>query len=238
MFDLCDDIDDMAVHPALREAEDRLFERADLVFATADALVEKAARHGRGDAHYVPNGVDSARFPETGRREGPVRRAVYVGAIYEWLDEDLLAEVATARPGVEFRIVGPVRRPLNRLRGISNVAIPGPVSAAEVPAELAAADLAMIPFRPGLLTRATDPLKLYEALVAGRPVLATELVQGERFRPAVRTETTAAGWIEAIDDLGTGRWAFDERAMRERVSREESWDERFARMERALGEGG
>jgi glycosyltransferase involved in cell wall biosynthesis len=234
VFDLCDDIDDMEVHPALREGEAALLRQADVVFATAEALVEKARRVRDGEVHYVPNGVDGARFGADIEPPGKLRRVLYVGAIYEWLDEDLIAEVAAERSDLEFRIVGPVRRPLPRLSRMANVSIPGPVAAAQVPAEIAAAQLCMIPFRPGPLTEATDPLKLYEALIAGRPVLATALHQGERFSPAVRLEQTPAGWLQALADLDSGAWSVDTAALRERVAREEDWRERFARMDRAL----
>lgn len=233
VFDLCDDIGDMEVHPALREHEAVLLRSADVVFATADALVAKA-RKVRDDVHYVPNGVDAARFSAGVEPAGELRRVLYVGAIYEWLDEDLIVAVASQRPDLEFRIVGPVRRPLPRLDSMANVSLPGPVAAEDVPKEIAAAQLCMIPFRPGPLTEATDPLKLYEALVAGRPVLATALHQGERFAPAVRLERTAEGWLRALAELESGAWSFDAGALRERVARDEDWQERFARMEQAL----
>jgi glycosyltransferase involved in cell wall biosynthesis len=234
VFDLCDDIDDMEVHPALREGEARLLEIADVVFATSEALVAKAGRVRGGDVHYVPNGVESARFATAAPRPARLRRVLYVGAVYEWLDEDLVAEVARGRPDLEFRIVGPVRRPLRRLTELANVSIPGPVAAANVPGEIAAAQLCMIPFRPGLLATATDPLKVYEALISGRPVLATALPQVERFSPAVRTETTAAGWLRALSDLESGRWSFDAEALRRRVQQDEDWGVRFAQMDQIL----
>jgi glycosyltransferase involved in cell wall biosynthesis len=234
VFDLCDDIDDMDVHPALREGETELLKQADVVFATADALVEKARGIRHGEVHYVANGVDGGRFSADIKSPGKLRRVLYVGAIYEWLDEDLVVAVAAGRPDLEFRIVGPVRRPLPRLEQMANVEIPGPVAAERVPEEIAAAQLCMIPFRPGPLTEATDPLKLYEALIAGRPVLATALHQGERFAPAVRLETDAAGWLQALADLDSGAWSFDAEALRERVAREEDWRERFSHMERVL----
>jgi glycosyltransferase involved in cell wall biosynthesis len=237
VFDLCDDIEDMQVHPALRQGEEVLLREADVVFATAEALVEKAERVRRGEVHYVPNGVEAARFGTNVEPAGELRRVLYVGAIYEWLDEDLIVAVATRRPDLEFRIVGPLRRPLPRLEAMANVSIPGPVAAEEVPGEIAAAQLCMIPFRPGPLTEATDPLKLYESLIAGRPVLATALHQGERFAPAVRLETTADGWLQALAELESGAWSFDATALRERVAREEDWRERFARMDRALATG-
>jgi glycosyltransferase involved in cell wall biosynthesis len=234
VFDLCDDIDDMDVHPALRKGETDLLRNADVVFATAEALVEKAQKIRAGEVHYVANGVDSKRFGEKVAPAGKLQRVLYVGAIYEWLDEDLIAIVANERPDLEFRIVGPVRRPLPHLERMPNVDIAGPVPAAQVPKEIADAQLCMIPFRPGPLTEATDPLKLYEALIGGRPVLATALHQGERFAPAVRLEESAEGWLQALADLDSGAWSFDADALRERISREEDWQARFSQMDQAL----
>lgn len=234
VFDLCDDIDDMEVHHSLREGEKQLMESADVVLASAEALVAKASRVRKGSVHYVPNGVDCARFGCDMSSPGPLRRVLYVGAIYEWLDEGLIAEVAAGRPDLEFRIVGPARRPLRLLERLPNVSMPGPVPAKRVPAEIAAAQLCIIPFRPGPLADATDPLKLYEALICGRPVLATGLRQAERFQPAVRLETTAAGWLRALADLESGSWRFDAPAMRKRIERSEDWRERFTRIDRAL----
>lgn len=234
VFDLCDEIDDMEVHPVLRTAERRLLERADVVFASAEALVAKAHRIRGGSVHYVPNGVDSARFGSAVRPPGKLRRVLYVGAIYEWFDEELIAAVARERRDLEFRIVGPARRRLPRLSALPNVSLPGAVPAAAVEKELAAAQLCMIPFRPGPLTEATDPLKLYEALLCGRPVLGTALRQAERFGSAVRLETATTGWLQALADLESGSWDFDAAALRERVEREEDWRERFARMDRVL----
>ena len=234
VYELCDDIDDMEVHPALREGEKRLLRRADVVIATSEPLVEKARRLRDGEVHYIPNGVDSARFDVGVSAPGELRRVLYAGAIYEWLDEELVAAVAASRPDLEFRIVGPQRRPLRRLAAMPNVSLPGPVPAGEIPREIAAAQLCMIPFRAGPLIDATDPLKLYEALICGRPVLATHLPQAERFRPAVRLETTPAGWLAALRDLEDGSWSFDAASMRERIAREADWGERFARMDQVL----
>jgi glycosyltransferase involved in cell wall biosynthesis len=236
VFDLCDDIDDMEVHPSLRAGERRLLTMADVVFATSAALTRKAAkaRRGRG-VHHVPNGVDSARFASQGRRPpGALRRVLYAGALCEWLDEELLVAVARERPDLEFHLVGPQRRPLRRLGRLPNVAVRKPIDAASVPDEIVSAQLCMIPFRPGPLTEATDPLKLYEALISERPVLATALGDARRFEPAVRLETTPGGWLRALADLERGHWHFDAEAYRRRMERDENWRQRFDRMDSVL----
>ena len=242
VYDLCDDIDDMDVHPSLRLAERSLMERADVVFATSEPLAEKARAATTAEkVHYVPNAVDPERFAGVPRASPRklLQTVLYFGAIYEWFDEDLVADLAKARSDLHIRILGPMRRPLPRLVGLPNVELAGAVSAERIPAELEAADLAIIPFRPGPLLEATDPLKMYEALIAERPVLTTVMPQGARFEPAVRLERDLEGWIGAIEDLESGRWNYDRRAMSERIAVEENWKSRFESMaevlERELG---
>jgi glycosyltransferase involved in cell wall biosynthesis len=233
IYELCDEIDDMDVHPSLRECEKELLARADIVFASSEQLVTKARRF-QENVYYVPNGVDAERF--RGTRLEPHERftATYVGAIYEWVDEHLICEVAERMPEVQFRLVGPVRRSLDRARLIPNITVPGPIPSSEVPQELAKADVAIIPFRQGALTKATDPLKLYEALVMELPVLGTELEQAARFGDAVRLETSSDRWVCALNELKSGKWNYDRQAVRRAVIENEDWSVRFRQMKDAL----
>jgi glycosyltransferase involved in cell wall biosynthesis len=234
VYDMCDDIEDtLRVAPRVVAAERELLRRADIVFASSTALVEKSRRLGAKTC-YVPNGVDASRFAEAPAWSGRVRDVTYVGSVFEWFDEELVAQVAAERSDLSFRIVGPIRRPLSRLKHLPNVELAGPVDAEAIPSELYRCDLCIIPFRPGPLIRATDPLKLYEALAAGRPVLATDLPQAQRFAPAVRVETDLAGWLRAIDELDTGKWDFDPDEARRRVRSADDWRRRFDDMQRAL----
>jgi glycosyltransferase involved in cell wall biosynthesis len=235
VFDLVDDVSDfVGVHPRVLDAEKYLLRRADVVFASSRALCEKAEGIRGGGVKYIPNGVHADRFAWVPPREQPIRTVTYVGSVFEWFDEGLMADVAEARPQLTFRIVGPVRRPLNRLRRLANVDLHGAIPAHRVPDELARADLCVVPFRDGPLIRSTDPLKVYEALAAGRPVLATNLPQASRFSPAVRIETTAAGWLHAIDQLEKGEWTFDAEGVRARVREQEDWQQRLEAMGHAL----
>lgn len=236
LFDLCDDISDFAgMHPAVLRAEERLLAEVDVVLASSRPLVEKARRFRESDIAYVPNGVQAEAFADVPPPpERPPLRLLYFGSVAEWFDEDLLAAVAAARPDARIRVVGPVTRPLDRLPGLANVEIAGPVPAHRIPEELAGAHLTIIPFRKGPLIRATDALKVYEALAARRPVLVTEMPQAMRFSPAVRQAPELEDWLTALDELADGRWAPDLEAVRLRVAGEEDWSRRFEAMDAAL----
>jgi glycosyltransferase involved in cell wall biosynthesis len=156
-----------------------------------------------------------------------VRTVCYIGSVFEWFNERLVAEVAAKRLDIRFRIVGPVRRRLPVLGRMPNVELVGPIAAHDVPRELSSCDLMIVPFRSGPLATATDPLKVYEALAAGRAVLSTDLPQVRRFSPAVRVAETAAEWIRAISELESGEWDPELEKWRAVVGRSEDWRCRF-----------
>ena len=235
VFDLCDDFADFEhVHSDVVHAERWLIEHANVTVASSIALQRKARNFKTRDLCYVPNGVDASRFSRASPWSGNVRTVTYIGSVFEWFDERLLADVASARPDLEFRVVGPVRRPLRMLRSMSNVALVGPIAASDVPRELDQCDLCVVPFRRGSLIEATDPLKVYEALAAGRPVLATPMPMLERFLPFVRLEADALGWLSAIRNLESGSWCFDSADARTRVMEIGEWRARFRQLDEAV----
>jgi glycosyltransferase involved in cell wall biosynthesis len=235
VYDLCDDLSDFAfVHPGILSAERSLIAGSDLVVASSGALVAKAENLQARRVVCVPNAVDWSRFKNVRPWSGKVRRLLYIGAVFEWFDEVLLATVAEARRDLIFRVVGPIRRPLELLRRSPNVEIAGPVANSEVPREISDADIVIVPFRTGPLIAATDPLKVYEALAAGRPVIATEMPQLARFRPTVQIGRTPADWLAAIKKLEEDPSAADVARMRLAVARNEDWSVRFDAIGAAL----
>ena len=162
----------VAVHgPAFYAHRDRLVNRSALVFATAERLEEDLHRtYPAATVLRVPNGVD----PEWFRRLASVpdatlrgdRRPIvgYVGALYEWLDTELLLAVARLVPDVRFVLVGPLRglRQEAELRAAPNITLMRAVPYERVPGVIAHFSIGMIPFAEGPLADSTDPIKIYE----------------------------------------------------------------------------
>lgn len=164
---------------AVRHARD-MAKWADFTTVTAAGLEPWARRHGSRAILRLPNGVAFRRFARPDRlpaapleltHDGPV--AIYVGALDEWFDEALLAAVARALPAWRFVLVGPPRLPFAGLRALPNVVFTGPRPAEDVPRHLWHATAGIIPFRRTPLIETVQPLKLYEYLAAGLPVVAT-----------------------------------------------------------------
>ncbi len=141
-------------------------------------LMEKD--YGFKNISYVPNGVDFERFSEDSNdvpedlKNIPEPRAVYVGAIDHWFDRDLMLSLARKLPKVSFILIGPPRIDLSVLQKVSNIHILGSRPYGTIPAYLSACQVGIIPFQNNELIRSVSPLKLYEYMACGLPVVSTE----------------------------------------------------------------
>jgi len=107
--------------------------------------------------------------------------AVYTGGLLEWKGVDVLVEAARRLPEIRFLIAGGMEADVARVRelarGSANVRVDGFQPPARVVDYLAAADLAVVPnrSRPAISARYTSPLKVFEAMALGVPLVASDL---------------------------------------------------------------
>ena len=157
----------------------------------------------------------------------------FVGGLSEWVDTALLATVARSRPEWTFALVGPSGGgDLTRLRGLHNVRLLGPRPYEDLPRHLAAMDVGLIPFVQNRLTWHADPIKAYEYLAAGLPVVATDLPALRRLAHVIRLADSPEGFVQQIEAAlrdGSGR------AERQAEAARHSWNSRFAQFEALLG---
>ncbi|HET9796318.1 MAG TPA: glycosyltransferase [Thermoanaerobaculia bacterium] len=203
-----DAVDHLAVFPhprrRLRANQRRALERAERVFAVSRGLREELAAE-RPDAVYLPNGVDSAAFARPrGVPPGPGERprAIYAGALARWFDFEVLAAVARALPGWDFRLYGEELDGAwgrSAAAGLPNVVFLGARAHAEIPRLLSEANVAIIPFVVSPVTAFVSPIKLYEYFAAGKPVVSSPMPEAEAF-PEVRTARSAAEWCAGLEE--------------------------------------
>ena len=171
------------------------------------------------------NGVDLDRFQSVpNQREArrilnlPIDSPIagYVGSLAEDKGAETVARLSAGMPGTHFVIVGDRGGDLNELRqivtasGNDNLTTPGNVENSEVPTWLSACDILLLPNRmvPGyhnIHGLWTSPLKMFEYMAAGKPIIASDLpvlreVLDEDIAVLV-PPTDVTSWMGAITDL-------------------------------------
>jgi len=185
VYDCMDELSAFAdAPPALRECEEMLLKRTDLVFTGGQSLFE--AKQGRHPAVFAfPSSVDVPFFrtartitEEPQDQQGiPHPRLGFYGVIDERLDVALLGAAAALRPDWQWVIIGPTVSKINpaTLPALPNIYYLGGKPYAELPAYLSGWDVAILPFARNDSTRFISPTKTPEYLAAGRPVVSTPI---------------------------------------------------------------
>ena len=182
--------------------EERTIATADLVVATSDVLRAKVQATARRTA-IIRSACDFDHFAATPlqRQRNAQVTVGYYGAIAEWFDADLVADLALLRPDWNFELIGSTfTGDVTRLKKLPNVALLGEKRYSELPRLVAGWDCFIIPFKRIPLTEATNPAKAYEMLATGKPVVAVDLPE---LRPMARDglmslADDAPGFADAI----------------------------------------
>lgn len=220
-------------------AEERLVQAADLVTVSARRLLDKwQGRAAR--VELVRNAADFAHFaaPQTTHLLEEVKRPVigYFGAIAPWFDVALLAAVATSRPQYSFVVVGGVFDvDVAPLKALPNVHLLGQQPYARMPAYLRDFDVCTIPFVVNEITAATDPVKFYEYLSLGKPVVSTQMPELEPFAGLLYLAGDTEDFLQKLD-LAVSEKDESLRVRRIAAARANTWGARAAVMQQAIRE--
>ena len=241
-----DAIDDWRFHPwaghrLVDEGYHAIADAADIVTAVTPTLLETLAPRGR--RHSLFNAIDPAARAGVRADPGPLaglpRPVVgYVGTLQARIDPGLVVGLAREMPEATFVLAGPAFRGFGLDPGSMplNVRLLGPVPHPRVPGLLTAFDACFMPHLTGGLATTMDPLKLYEYLAAGRPVVSTLAPPNPILTPHVRVAADPAAMAAALREELAGDDAARREARRAAVGTE-TWEARAAEVVGLLQEG-
>lgn len=190
------------VSPELLLQEMRLIKHCDQVVVTSGWLKDWVAPH-RPNAALVRNGCDFAYFstpPEQVYNPKTERKVIgYIGAIAEWFDVELVKKIAQRFEDHQVLLIGAdTVKAADKLKGCSNVVFLGEKPYQDLTQYLYAFDVCLLPFVVNQLTLATNPVKVYEYLCAGRHVVCTELPEISQFGSLVHSASNHDDFLQAI----------------------------------------
>jgi glycosyltransferase involved in cell wall biosynthesis len=191
--------------PAIRAAYRALAESERAVVAVSEPILDRIGP--RGPSAVVPNGVDVAEW--SGERPAapawlqaiPGPRAIYVGTVDSRLDVEGIRVLAAARPELQVILLGHLTEPdyLRPVTGLPNIHLHGNVPRTELVAAIRNCDVALLAHRSNLLTQAMSPLKIYEYVAAGCPVLSVDLAPCRGISARVLLADSVFDFVDLLD---------------------------------------
>ncbi len=240
IYDITDDwtqLDQSSREARLIAAQDaELCGRADAVIVCSEHLLQSKRPLARR-LHLIPNGVHTAHYasvldrtlplpPEAATWPRPVLG--YTGTVHDnRVDVDLVEKLARRFPAGTVALIGPDFLPAEtraRFDALGNVRRVPPVPYSRIPDYMRAFDVCIVPHRVSRFTESLNPIKLWEYLAAGKPIVSTP-VPGFRDYPqhvylGAEVENFAAGVSAALAEDASRC------AARRLEAQHHSWDQR------------
>ncbi len=239
VFDVLDEFSGFGnVHKDISLYEKKMFNIADSVITSSALLYNKAKDHFE-DCHLVKNGTDFKHFScleKNDLLEGIKKPIIgYYGAISDWFDTDLIEYTAKKHPEWSFVLIGHTfGAKINRLQKLDNVYFLGEKPYFELPKYLYWFDVCLIPFKDIPLIKSTNPVKFYEYISAGKPVVATRMDELMEFRNIAYIADGRDDFVKKIEVALKKGNRNDLVKKRKSVAKKNDWDKRVYEVRKIL----
>jgi teichuronic acid biosynthesis glycosyltransferase TuaH len=176
----------------INEMEKKLSLRANKIFTSSSGLSNKTLTylpsgsdkvilvHNAGNFHHFNSAYNINNQKQINNK--PI--IGYFGTIGKWFDVDLLVKLAGKLPEMNFIIIGPIGNKdiIGKTKDFDNIELLGPKDFSELPSYLRSFDVCIMPFLINSLVQDVNPVKIYEYLAAGKPVVATKYDELDEFK--------------------------------------------------------
>lgn len=189
--------------------EAELVKSCSAVFVTSEKLKAHINSLHQGTKIYlIPNAIDWETVTRNELTPLPKSSRKIIGLIgsidHEWVNLELIKKSAMRYPQFDFVLVGPLKpqSPARSALGeLENVKLIGEVPHTEVGSWIKSFDVGIIPFNNGEVAEYTEPIKAYEYMAHGLPVLAHNLRELEKFGKLVQVTYDDEDFLSAIPKL-------------------------------------
>ena len=214
----------------LAQLEKQLISDSDLTITTSAWLDQSVAKQADHRA-LIRNAADYELFsqvPESTYCDPKGRRIIgYYGAIAEWFDIDLVEAVAKRHPECSIVLIGAdTVNAKSRLGRMPNVSFIGEVPYSKLPYYLHSFNVCLLPFKVLPITLATNPVKTYEYLSAGKPVVTVDLPEMGQFGELVHVAANHIEFMEAVSQVLAVPESGDLRRRRKEFAQGQTWRHR------------
>ncbi len=224
--------------------EREVIESADLLIVTTPELAA-IKREGARRIVTVPNGAEVEHFARAAdpgllpaepfaHLKHPV--VGFLGSLNYWIDTHLLARIAKAHPEWTLALVGPhdLLGNIAPLEGLPNVVMTGRVPYEEVPDYVRAFDVCLNPYILDNVAEGCSPIKLYEYLATGKPIVSVDMPEARRFEGLIRIARDPDDFVPQVEAVA----AADDGLSGERMAEanRHSWRARFEHVSAALAD--
>jgi len=121
-----------------------------------------------------------------------------MGALYEWVDFELIRDLAASNKSWSLVMVGP-KRPGRKTVNLPNIHYLGRKPYSVLPGYIQHFDVCIIPFRLSQTTLGSSPVKLYEYMASGKPVVSTDIPEAVKFREVIKIAGDSNGFAAHIN---------------------------------------
>jgi glycosyltransferase involved in cell wall biosynthesis len=244
-YDCMDDYDGMskpskAVYMATNER--KIMSVADIIFATSSRLAEKCSIFP-GKVVKMPNGVESSHFEPDPFLDGknkemrnPLKPVLgFFGNIGPWIDVELITTIARERSEWTIILVGPCNIPriYRELAKYPNICLVGEVPYSELPRYSRTFDVCIMPFKTDSVGQSINPVKMYEYLATGLPVVSTNIREAVEMNKLIAIARNAEEFIDQVETV-LGKHDTIQSARRIEEARRNTWHERVDTIERTV----
>jgi len=227
----------------MQNEENDLLRRVDLVFTHSEGLLNRYQGITRRKISLVPSAADVAHFQSTTSVDPllsniPHPRLGVMGTFDARLDVSLLIEIFRSQNTWQLVLIGPLRLEridLKNLLRLPNVNYLGPQPFEKLPALLNGIDIFLIPYVVDELTKYISPIKLYEYLAVGKPIVSTNLPEVSSLKEYVRFAQVAQDFAQQIHE-GLISDTQAQWSARRSEARQHSWENRLNLMMRNISD--